>query len=152
MTGVPKALLIIHDVGYHLILTKQRMIECFGLEGTFKDHLVQASCHRQGHLSSDKVTQSPIQPELGHLQWWGTQNLPGQPVALFHTSILKNFFLTSNLNLSSFSLKPLSVVLSLQKSLSTYVMSLLYTSKGHSKFSLECFPLQAKQLQLSLSL
>lgn len=40
----------------------------FGLEGTFKNHLVQTPCHGQGHLLLDQVVQSPIHPNLEHWQ------------------------------------------------------------------------------------
>jgi len=33
----------------------------FGLEGTFKVHIVEAPCHEQGHLQLDQVAQSPVQ-------------------------------------------------------------------------------------------
>jgi len=36
------------------------------LEGNFEDHLIQAPCHEQGHLSLDEVAQSPIQIAYGH--------------------------------------------------------------------------------------
>jgi len=41
-----------------------RIIECFGLEGTFRGHLTQPPCSEQGHLQPDQVAQSPIQPGL----------------------------------------------------------------------------------------
>jgi len=46
-----------------------RIINQFGLEGTFKDHLVQPPRHGQGHLSLHQVGKNPIQPELEHFQW-----------------------------------------------------------------------------------
>jgi len=42
-----------------------RFLESFGLEGTFKGHLVQPPCSKQGHLQLGQVAQSPVQPELG---------------------------------------------------------------------------------------
>ena len=45
----------------------EEIIEQFGLEGTFKDHLVQPLCHGQGHLSLDQIVQNPIHPDLEHL-------------------------------------------------------------------------------------
>ena len=41
-----------------------RITKCFGLEGTQKDHLVRAPCHRQGHLPPDQDAQSPIPPNF----------------------------------------------------------------------------------------
>jgi len=52
-----------------------RTIEWFGLEGTFKAHLVQLPCHEQGHLQPDQVAQSPIQPDLECFQGWGIDHL-----------------------------------------------------------------------------
>jgi len=37
-----------------------RIIKQFGLEGTFKGHLVQPHCSEQGHLQTDQVAQSPV--------------------------------------------------------------------------------------------
>jgi len=34
-----------------------RIIECFGLEGPFRGHLVQLACNKQGHLQLDQVAQ-----------------------------------------------------------------------------------------------
>ncbi|KAK4815434.1 hypothetical protein QYF61_002649, partial [Mycteria americana] len=71
----------------------------------------------------------------------------------FTTLIVKHFFLLSNLNLSSFSSKPLPLVLSLEalvKSLSpVFLISPLYVLKGCSKISPEPSLLQAEQPQLS---
>jgi len=43
-----------------------RIIKWFGFEGTFNGNLVQLACHRQGHVSLDKVDQSPIQDDFEH--------------------------------------------------------------------------------------
>jgi len=40
------------------------MIECFGLEGTFRGHLAQPPCREQGYLQLDQVAQIPVQPGL----------------------------------------------------------------------------------------
>ena len=42
--------------------------ERFGLEGTFKRHLVQTPCHGQEHLPPDQAAQSPVQPGIEHFQ------------------------------------------------------------------------------------
>ena len=51
---------------------------------------LQPPRHRQGHqplhLILDQVAQSPIQPDLEHLQGWGIHNLCGQPVPAPHHS------------------------------------------------------------------
>lgn len=39
---------------------------CFGLGGMFKDQVVQVSCHGQGHIPLDQVTQSLIQSDFEH--------------------------------------------------------------------------------------
>ena len=57
-----------------------RVVERFGLEGTFKDHLVQPPCHAQGHLSVDQIAQRPVQPCFEHFQWWGIH----KPVPVSH--------------------------------------------------------------------
>ncbi|KAK4811229.1 hypothetical protein QYF61_022126, partial [Mycteria americana] len=101
--------------------------EWFGLEGTFKGHLVQPPCNEQGHLQLDQAAQNPVQPGLECFQGWGIYHLPGQPVPV--------------LNLPSFSLKPLPLVLSLQ--------ALVKILKGCNKVSLEPSLLQAEQPQLS---
>jgi len=61
-----------------------RIIEYFGLEGTFKGHLVQPPCNKQEHLPLDQVAQSPIQPDLECFQGWSIYHLSGQPALVFH--------------------------------------------------------------------
>jgi len=41
-----------------------RIIECSGLEGTFRGHLAQPPCSEQRHLQSDQVAQSAVRPGL----------------------------------------------------------------------------------------
>ena len=81
------------------------------MEGTFKSHLVQPPCNKQGHLQLDQVAQSPIQPSLWCLQGQGIHHLSGQPVPVLHHPYFKKHFLISNINLPSLSLKPFSPVL-----------------------------------------
>lgn len=64
-----------------------RTIEWFWLEGIFDDHLVQPSCHGQGHLLLDQAAQCPIQPGLDHFQWWGIHNFSGQPLSWIISSL-----------------------------------------------------------------
>jgi len=61
-----------------------RVIKCFVLEGTFKDHLVQSSCHRQGHLSLDQVAQNAVQPDFEHFQGGSIHNVSGPSVPVPH--------------------------------------------------------------------
>jgi len=82
------------------------------LEGTFRGHLVQALSNDQQHLQLDQVSQSPIQSDLECFQGWGIYHLSGQPVPVFHHPQCKNLFLTAGLNLPSFSLKLLPLVVS----------------------------------------
>jgi len=63
-----------------------RIIECFGLEGTFKGHLVQHSRNEQGHLQLDQVAQSSVQPDLECFRGWGLHYLSGQYVPVSHHS------------------------------------------------------------------
>lgn len=41
-----------------------RIIEWFGLEDTFKDHLAQLPCHDHGHPQLHQVAQSHVQPDF----------------------------------------------------------------------------------------
>jgi len=50
------------------MLTCFRIIEWFGLERTFKDHLLQSS----------------LQPDLEHFRRWGIHNFSGKPVPASH--------------------------------------------------------------------
>jgi len=68
-----------------------RIIEWFGLEETFKGHLVQPPCHEQGHLQPDQVAQSSLQPGLECFQGWGLHYLSGQPVQVFHHAHCKKY-------------------------------------------------------------
>ena len=68
-----------------------RIIECFGLEGTFRGHMVQPLCYEQGRLPLDEVAQNPIQPGLECFQGWGLHNFSGQSVPVFHHPHGKKF-------------------------------------------------------------
>ena len=84
-----------------------------GLEGTSRIMNLQLPA-RQGHQPPhllDQAAQGPIQSGLEHLQGWGIHNLSVQPVPAPHHLLVKNFPLTSNLNLPSFKLKPFPLVL-----------------------------------------
>ena len=62
-----------------------RSTEWFGLEGTFKVHLVPLPAVNKNTHSSISA-QSPVQPDLGCLQGWGPRHLSGQPVAVPHSA------------------------------------------------------------------
>jgi len=76
---------------------------------------LQPLCHRQGHqpprLIPAQAAQGPIQPGLEHHQGRGIFCPSGQLFQHLTTLIVKNFPLTSNLNLPSFNLKPLVLLL-----------------------------------------
>ena len=83
------------------------------MEGTFKDHLVQhPPCCGQGHLSLDQAAQSSIQPVLEHFRGGTPTTSLDNLSQCLTTLIIKHFLLMSNVNLLSFSLKPLPLVLS----------------------------------------
>ena len=65
----------------------------------------------QGCRSQDQIAQDPIQPALEVLQGWGTHSFSGQLCQRL-TAPSKDFFLMSNLNFPSFSLKTFPLVLS----------------------------------------
>jgi len=116
-----------------------------------KAHLVPTPCHEQGHLPPDQVAQSSIQPGLEHCQGGGSHSFSGQPGPVFHPLMVKNFFLISNLNLPSFSLKPLPLVLSLHTPVQSPSPSFLWAPSGTGSCS-KVIPqpslLQAEQPQL----
>ena len=68
------------------------------------------SCHRQGYQlldeELDQASQGLIQPGLEHLQGQGSHSFSGQLCQRLTILSVKNFPLTSDLNPSSFSLKP----------------------------------------------
>ena len=94
-----------------------RITELPGLEGTSRIMKLQPPCHMQGHQPShlmlDQAAQGPIQSDLEHLQGWGIHNLSGQLFQYLTNLFVKNFPLTSNLNLPSLNLKPFPLVLQL---------------------------------------
>ena len=129
-----------------------RMKECFGLEETFKDHLVQPSGHGQGHFSLGQVAQSPIQPDFEHFQGWGIHNISGQPVPVSHPRHKKiPPYVQSTSTLFQFkTVAPCPVTKGLgKKSLSIFLRSHLYVLNGCKKVSPDPSLLQAEQLQIS---
>jgi len=89
-------------------------MEWLSLEVTLKIINIQLLCHAQGCQPLDQAAQGPIQPVLKHLQGCSTHNFFGQSVPVPHCPLSENnFFLISNLNIPSFSLKLFLLVLSL---------------------------------------
>lgn len=64
------------------------IISLFGLEETFKGHLVQPTCLGQWHLPLDQVYQSLIQPELKCFQEWGIHPFSGPPLPVFYHLVI----------------------------------------------------------------
>ena len=92
--------------------------EWFELEGSLKGHLVQLSYSGQRHLQLHQVLRALSSLTLSVRTF--TTSL-GNLCQCLASLILNNFFLISDLNLSSLSLKPFSLVVSqqnLQESLS----------------------------------
>jgi len=87
-----------------------RIIECFGLEGTFRGHLAQPPCSEQGHLQLNQVAQSPVQPGLERFQGWAISHRSGQPVPGFHHPQCKKFLPYMQSKSTLFGLKPLPLV------------------------------------------
>ena len=100
-------------------------MEWFGLEGTLKNHLVQCLCRGQGHLSPIRLLKALSSLTLNTSKDWTSTTSPDNLFQCLTTLIIKNFFLMSRLNLPSFSLKPLPLVLSLQALVKCLVMQCL---------------------------
>jgi len=124
-------------------ILNHRIIESFGLEGTFWGHLVHPCCNEQDHLQLDQVAQRPIQPDLQCFQGRGIYHLSGQhlPVFQLHCKKFLPYVLIYRSNLPFFSLKILSLMLSqpaLLKSLSPSFLSpflrLFLTSEKEERF------------------
>lgn len=98
---------------HHEITVKKVMKSQNGLgwNGPYRSSRFQPLCHGQDCQPPDHVAHSPIHPGLEHVQRWGTYSSSGQPVLVPPHPHSEEFF--PNLNLSSFSLKLLPLVLSL---------------------------------------
>jgi len=132
----------------HFILQQDgvpsQIIKWFGLAGTFKGHLTQAPCHKQGHLQLDQVAQSPVQHDLECFQGWGTDHLPGHR---------KKFlpYIQSESPLFQFkTITPCPTTTGpAKKSVPIVLISSLEVMEGYKKVSPECSLLQAEQPHLS---
>ncbi|CAN0052273.1 unnamed protein product [Bubo scandiacus] len=95
----------------HLI--RFRMVKWFGLEETLKIIWFQPPCHGQGHLPLDQVLKALSNLALNTAREGAATASLGNLCQCLTTVTVKNFFLISNLDLISFSLKLLPLVLSL---------------------------------------
>jgi len=71
-------------LGQYQYRMNHSIMECFGLEGTFRGHIVQTHCSKHRYLQLDQVAQSPIQPDLECFHRWGLHCLSGQSAPVFH--------------------------------------------------------------------
>ena len=95
-----------------LAIFSQRIIESFVLEGALKDiwsHSLQCT----GTPTAPSVLRAPS-PDIGCLQGWGTTTFLGNLCCCLTALGVENFFLMSNLNQPTFSLKPFPLILSQQ--------------------------------------
>ena len=46
------------------LLKHHQILECFGLEGSFRGHVVQPRCSEKGHLQLDWIAQRSVQLDL----------------------------------------------------------------------------------------
>ena len=92
---------------------------------TLKGHLAQLSCNEQEHPELNQGARSPSTLSLDVSRDRAIHCLSGHPVPVPHTLMVKNFFLISNLNLPSCSLKPFLLVLSQQTLLKSLSPSFL---------------------------
>jgi len=109
---------------WYWLATQDLMVHGMAWVGReLKDHQVLTLCHRQCCQQLDQIldhiAQGPIQSGLNHLQWWGIHSLSGQPMPRWwpalHHPFCEELPPASNLNLSSFSLKPFLFVLPLRE-------------------------------------
>jgi len=97
---------------FHRIVETQNLV-WVGRDLT--DHLgIPTTLPRAGTHSTGPVCSKPFQPGLERFQGRDIHSFSGQPAPVPHYPQSEEFFLIASLNLSSFSLKPLPLVLSLQ--------------------------------------
>lgn len=132
------------------LLLNHRTIGWFALGGTFKGHLVQPHCNKQGHLPIIRLLLTLSNLALKVSKVGSCTTYLGHLLQCFYLFI-KNFFLLSSLSVLSFSLKLLSLVLSQQhptkKSVSVFFASPLWVLKSCNTVSLKpSFPQAEPQL------
>ena len=81
--------------------------------GTFKGHLVQFPCNAQGHYSSIRLPKACSSLAFAVLRDGASTTSLGNHFQCLSSLTVKDFFLISELNLHSLSLKPFPLVLSL---------------------------------------
>ena len=121
-------------------------MERIRLEGTLKITFLLIPCHGHGFQPPHQVAQHSIQPGLGCLHRWRIHNLCEQPVREALHPPSKMFLLTSNPNLSSFSVMPFPLFLSISDHVKCQ-SPLSYSGMLQGGLS-EPFLLQPKQIQL----
>ena len=119
----------------------------FGLEGILQIILFQRPPPWAGTPSTSPGC--PVQPGLEHFQGGAAAASLGNLGQCLTTLMVKNFFVISGLNLPSFSLKPLPLVLSLHALFKSPSPAFFWVLEGCPKVSLEPSLLQAEQPQIS---
>jgi len=102
-----------------------RIIAYFGLEGTFRGHLVQLPAVSRDIFNYTRLLRAPSNLALNVSRDGDSTTSLGNIFQCFTTLIVKNFFLISSLNLASLSLKPLLLILSQQALLKRFSPSFL---------------------------
>jgi len=88
------------------VLYIHRIIGSLELKKTLKCHLLQPSCNEQGHLHLEQVLRAPSRLTLNVSRRRSSTTSLGNLCQCLTILIVKNFFLTFNLKLPSFSLNP----------------------------------------------
>ena len=103
----------------------QKLTELFQLKGTFKGHLLQPLAMNRDTYISVRLLKALSSLILNVSKDRASTTSLGNLFQCLTTLIVKNFFITFNLNLPSFSWKSFSLVLSKQKLLKCLSISFL---------------------------
>jgi len=112
-----------------------RIIEQFGLERTFRGHLAQSPAVSRDIFNFIRLLRAPSSLALNVSRDGALTTSLGNLCQGFTILTVKNFFFISSLNLLSFSVKPLPLVLLQQALLKSLSPSFLQLLKGHNKVS-----------------